>query len=123
MDDGYGGTKEAVCQGREVKEDSQDVPDTFRVLLSQRRRQINSTIHNLGKLILVRDLCRTFCFSMQFDIGMVLPAAVSFTLYLIIASILPHHANTTVSLILLAVVLGLPMVLIVIISRKWVYIG
>ncbi|KAJ7870902.1 glycosyltransferase family 2 protein [Mycena olivaceomarginata] len=105
------------------------VPDTFQVLLSQRRRWINSTIHNLAELILVRDLCGTFCFSMQFVIGMelagtlVLPAAISFTVYLIIASILPHHANTTISLILLAVVLGLPMVLIVITSRKWVYVG
>ncbi|KAJ7261281.1 chitin synthase-domain-containing protein [Mycena haematopus] len=105
------------------------VPDTFRVLLSQRRRWINSTIHNLAELILVRDLCGTFCFSMQFVIGMellgtlVLPAAISFTLYLIIASVLPHHPDTTVSLVLLAVVLGLPMVLIVITSRKWVYVG
>ncbi|KAF8170637.1 chitin synthase-domain-containing protein [Mycena galopus ATCC 62051] len=105
------------------------VPDTFQVLLSQRRRWINSTIHNLAELILVRDLCGTFCFSMQFVIGMelagtlVLPAAISFTLYLIIESVIPHHANTTVSLVLLAVVLGLPMVLIVITSRKWVYVG
>ncbi|KAJ7696111.1 chitin synthase-domain-containing protein [Mycena olivaceomarginata] len=51
------------------------------------------------------------------------PPPSSFTVYLIIASILPHHANTTISLILLAVVLGLPMVLIVITSRKWVYVG
>lgn len=41
------------------------VPDTFRILLSQRRRWINSTIHNLFELLFVRDLCGTFCFSMQ----------------------------------------------------------
>ena len=41
------------------------VPDTFSVLLSQRRRWINSTIHNLMELVLVRNLCGTFCFSMQ----------------------------------------------------------
>lgn len=41
------------------------VPDTFKVLLSQRRRWINSTVHNLMELFLVRDLCGTFCFSMQ----------------------------------------------------------
>ncbi|KAJ7222578.1 glycosyltransferase family 2 protein [Mycena pura] len=105
------------------------VPDTFRVLLSQRRRWINSTIHNLSELILVRDLCGTFCFSMQFVVGMelagtlVLPAAISFTLYLIIASILPHHTNTTVPLVLLAFVLGIPLVLIVITSRKIAYVG
>ncbi|CAL1694853.1 unnamed protein product [Somion occarium] len=45
------------------------VPDTFGVLLSQRRRWINSTIHNLAELLLVRDLCGTFCFSMQFVVA------------------------------------------------------
>jgi chitin synthase len=63
------------------------VPETFSVLLSQRRRWINSTIHNLMELILVRDLCGTFCFSMQFIIfieligTLVLPAAIAFTVY------------------------------------------
>jgi chitin synthase len=63
------------------------VPDTFMVLLSQRRRWINSTIHNLMELVLVRDLCGTFCFSMQFIVfieligTLVLPAAIAFTFY------------------------------------------
>ena len=105
------------------------VPDTFRVLLSQRRRWINSTIHNLAELLLVRDLCGTFCFSMQFVVGMelagtlVLPAAISFTLYLIIDSIIPGHTNTTIPLVLLAFVLGLPGLLIIVTSRKVAYIG
>jgi chitin synthase len=42
------------------------VPDEFRVLLSQRRRWINSTVHNLMELVRVPNLCGTFCFSMQF---------------------------------------------------------
>jgi chitin synthase len=41
------------------------VPDDFKTLLSQRRRWINSTIHNLMELVLVSNLCGTFCFSMQ----------------------------------------------------------
>ena len=41
------------------------VPDDFKTLLSQRRRWINSTIHNLMELVLVNNLCGTFCFSMQ----------------------------------------------------------
>lgn len=63
------------------------VPDSFSVLLSQRRRWINSTIHNLMELVLVRDLCGTFCFSMQFIVfieligTLVLPAAIAFTFY------------------------------------------
>lgn len=63
------------------------VPDEFMVLLSQRRRWINSTVHNLMELVLVRDLCGTFCFSMQFVVfielmgTLVLPAAIAFTFY------------------------------------------
>jgi chitin synthase len=41
------------------------VPDDFKTLLSQRRRWINSTVHNLMELVLVNELCGTFCFSMQ----------------------------------------------------------
>lgn len=71
------------------------VPDTFRVLLSQRRRWINSTIHNLFELLLVRDLCGTFCFSMQFVVFMelvgtlVLPAAIAFTIYILVLTCIP----------------------------------
>ncbi|KAI9487953.1 chitin synthase-domain-containing protein [Zychaea mexicana] len=103
------------------------VPDTFSVLLSQRRRWINSTIHNLMELVLVHDLCGTFCFSMQFVVFMelvgtlALPAAISFTLYLIILAILGKPA--IIPLILLALILGLPAVLIVMTSRKLVYVG
>ncbi|KAG2213305.1 hypothetical protein INT46_007518 [Mucor plumbeus] len=103
------------------------VPDTFMVLLSQRRRWINSTIHNLMELLFVHDLCGTFCFSMQFVIFMelvgtlALPAAISFTLYLIVMAILGQPA--LIPLILLALILGLPAVLIVMTSRKIVYVG
>ncbi|ORX51349.1 hypothetical protein DM01DRAFT_1324538 [Hesseltinella vesiculosa] len=103
------------------------VPDTFAVLLSQRRRWINSTIHNLMELLFVNDLCGTFCFSMQFVVFMelvgtlALPAAISFTLYLVILAMLGQPA--VVSLILLALILGLPAVLIVMTSRKLVYVG
>ena len=61
------------------------VPDSLKVLMSQRRRWINSTIHNLLELLLVRELCGTFCFSMQFVVFMeligtvTLPAAICFT--------------------------------------------
>ncbi|KAJ2387548.1 ATP-dependent RNA helicase, partial [Coemansia sp. RSA 2611] len=70
------------------------VPVTWRELLTQRRRWINSTIHNLLELVLVRDLCGTFCCSMQFLVLMdlignvVLPASVVFCYYLIAARII-----------------------------------
>ncbi|CAG8792607.1 15118_t:CDS:2, partial [Gigaspora rosea] len=104
------------------------VPDTFRVLRSQRRRWINSTVHNLLELVLIPDLCGTFCFSMQFVIFMelvgtvVLPAAISFTMYLIVISFF-QNPPPIVPLILLAAVLGLPAVLIMVTTRKVIYVG
>lgn len=95
------------------------VPDKFKVLLSQRRRWINSTVHNLFELVLVKDLCGTFCFSMQFVIfieligTLVLPAAITFTIYVIIVAIV-SKPTPVMSLVLLAVIFGLPGCLIVI---------
>ncbi|ODV77973.1 glycosyltransferase family 2 protein [Suhomyces tanzawaensis NRRL Y-17324] len=103
------------------------VPDTFKVLLSQRRRWINSTVHNLMELVLVKDLCGTFCFSMQFVVfidlvgTLVLPAAICFTLYVIIVAIV-SKPTPVMSLVLLAVVFGLPGLLIVITVSSFVYV-
>ncbi|KAJ3290560.1 Chitin synthase, class 3 [Rhizoclosmatium sp. JEL0117] len=104
------------------------VPDTFKVLLSQRRRWINSTIHNLMELLLVKDLCGTFCISMQFVIFMnlvgtvVLPAAITFTITILIMTATNVGADTEVPLILLALILGLPAVLILITANRPIYI-
>lgn len=103
------------------------VPTEFKVLLSQRRRWINSTVHNLMELVLVRDLCGVFCISMQFVVfielvgTLVLPAAISFTLYVIIISIV-KKPTPILSLILLALILGIPGVLIVVTASRWSYI-
>ncbi|KAF9222638.1 glycosyltransferase family 2 protein [Gyrodon lividus] len=106
------------------------VPDTFSVLLSQRRRWINSTIHNLMELVLVRNLCGTFCFSMQFVVFMdllgtvVLPIAIGLTYMLIVGMILqpPTTFQEAIPLMLLTSVLGLPAILILITTRKIVYV-
>ncbi|KAF8504120.1 glycosyltransferase family 2 protein [Gautieria morchelliformis] len=93
------------------------VPDTFSVLLSQRRRWINSTIHNLMELVRVRNLCGTFCFSMQFVVFMdllgtvVLPVAICLT-----------YSLVAIPLMLLLAVIGLPAVLILLTTRKVVYV-
>ncbi|KAJ3042952.1 Chitin synthase, class 3 [Rhizophlyctis rosea] len=103
------------------------VPEQFKVLLSQRRRWINSTIHNLLELVLVRDLCGIFCFSMQFVVlleligTVVLPAAISFTLYLIISAIIKRTAEL-IPFLMLAAILGLPGFLIIVTTRKIVYV-
>ncbi|VEU21477.1 DEKNAAC102572 [Brettanomyces naardenensis] len=103
------------------------VPDKFKVLLSQRRRWINSTVHNLMELAMVKDLCGTFCFSMQFVITvqligtLVLPVSITFTLYIIFVAIF-SSTKPIMSLILMAVVFGLPAVLIVITISNPMYI-
>ncbi|KAI9684589.1 MAG: Chitin synthase, class 3 [Bathelium mastoideum] len=108
------------------------VPDEFKVLLSQRRRWINSTVHNLMELVLVRDLCGTFCFSMQFVVfielvgTLVLPAAISFTIYVIALAIkaaVTHTAAPTIPLVLLVLILGLPAVLIVLTAHRFSYVA
>jgi chitin synthase len=106
-------------------------PDTFSVLLSQRRRWINSTVHNLMELVRVRNLCGTFCFSMQFVVFMdlvgtvVLPVAICLTGALIVNSIItpPKSFQEAIPLMLLAAVLGLPAVLILITTRKVIYVA
>lgn len=106
-------------------------PDTFSVLLSQRRRWINSTIHNLMELVQVQNLCGTFCFSMQFVVFMdllgtvVLPVAICLTYSLIVNMALspPNSFAKAIPLLLLIAVLGLPGILILITSRKVVYIA
>lgn len=103
------------------------VPDKFKVLLSQRRRWINSTVHNLMELVMVKDLCGTFCFSMQFVIGieligtLVLPAAISFTIYVIVVAIV-SRPTPVLSLVLLAIILGLPGLVIVVTASRWSYV-
>ncbi|KAI0224699.1 hypothetical protein L0F63_006516 [Massospora cicadina] len=107
------------------------VPDEFSVLLSQRRRWINSTIHNLLELVLVRNLCGTFCFSMQFVIFMeligtvVLPVAIIMTFVLII-NVSQSQINSLASsmpLVMLLAVLVSPALLILITSRKLIYVA
>lgn len=102
------------------------IPDSLWVLISQRRRWINSTIHNLMELALVRDLCGTFCFSMQFIISLellgsvVLPAATFFTIYMIINSFTSSDPQI-LPLILLAAIILLPTLVSVLTIRRWIY--
>ncbi|CAG8759746.1 17569_t:CDS:2, partial [Gigaspora margarita] len=103
------------------------VPNTFSVLLSQRRRWINSTIHNLLELVLVSDLCGIACLSMQFVIMLdiigtvVLPSALCFTFYLIFTSVFDDYIQI-LPLVLLILILGLPGMLVIITTHKIVYL-
>ncbi|KAK7044964.1 glycosyltransferase family 2 protein [Favolaschia claudopus] len=105
------------------------VPDTFSVLLSQRRRWINSTIHNLMELTLVRNLCGTFCFSMQFVVSMdllgtvVLPITnlLIYTLIVMTALSPPKTFEEAIPVVLLVAGLGLPAILILLTTGKVIY--
>ncbi|KAI8978405.1 chitin synthase [Pilobolus umbonatus] len=103
------------------------VPDEFKVLLSQRRRWINSTVHNLMELVMVSDLCGIGCFSMQFSVfidllgTLVLPVAVPMTIFLIVQSATSSSPQWD-SVGLLIAVLTLPALLIGITSFNLVYI-
>ncbi|KAF9115880.1 hypothetical protein BGX27_005946 [Mortierella sp. AM989] len=107
------------------------VPDEFSVLLSQRRRWINSTIHNLLELVLVRNLCGTFCFSMQFVILMeligtvVLPVAMCLMVALIatLATMTITTFSQAVPLALLIFTTSMPAILILITTGKLIYIA
>lgn len=102
------------------------VPSQFKVLLSQRRRWINSTIHNYFELVLVDKLCGTFCCSMQFVVLMelmgtiVLPAAIVFTGVLLFFAVIGQPA--WIPLIMLFGILGLPAVLILLTTREISYL-
>lgn len=104
------------------------VPDSFAVLLSQRRRWINSTVHNLMELALVSDLCGIACLSMQFVVvidlisSIVLPAAILLLLAFFVNLGFTDSPQYQPLFILLAT-LGLPALLILFTAKKVSYIG
>jgi chitin synthase len=105
-----------------------NAPDRWSVLLSQRRRWINSTVHNLLELLFLPQLCGFCCFSMRFVVFLdlfstvVQPAAVLYLLYLVYTLVFEDFTFPLISIILLAAIYGLQ-VLIFIIKRQWQHIG
>ncbi|KAI1314517.1 hypothetical protein EDD11_002033 [Mortierella claussenii] len=103
-------------------------PDRWSVLLSQRRRWINSTIHNLAELMFLPEMCGFCCFSMRFVVfldlfgTLTLPASVVYLIYLIVIVATGMETLPKISLILLGAVYGLQ-ALIFIIKRQWQHIG
>ena len=103
-------------------------PETWGVLLSQRRRWINSTIHNLAELVWLKDLCGFCCFSMRFVVfidlfgTIILPATCGYLGYLIYRVATHSGQFPLISIIMIASVYGLQAV-IFIIKRQWQHIG
>lgn len=100
-----------------------NAPDRWPVLLSQRRRWINSTVHNLGELIFLPQLCGFCCFSMRFVVmldllsTLVMPAVVCYLVYLIYQLSVSTSQVPLISIITLAGVYGLQAI-IFILRRK-----
>jgi chitin synthase len=103
-------------------------PETWSILLSQRRRWINSTIHNLAELVFLKDLCGFCCFSMRFVVfidlfgTLVLPSICAYLVYLIYAVSSGTGQFPMFSIIMLGAVYGLQ-ALIFIIKRQWQHVG
>ncbi|KAF2137175.1 glycosyltransferase family 2 protein [Aplosporella prunicola CBS 121167] len=103
-------------------------PEEWSILLSQRRRWINSTIHNLAELVQLKGLCGFCCFSMRIVVfidlfgTVILPATCGYIAYLIYKVVGQHGAFPMISIIMLAAVYGLQAI-IFIARRQWQHVG
>ncbi|KAI9828242.1 MAG: hypothetical protein M1826_006068 [Phylliscum demangeonii] len=103
-------------------------PETWGVLVSQRRRWINSTIHNLAELVFLKEMCGFCCFSMRFIVfidlfgTIILPATCAYLGYLVYKVATHSGQFPLISIIMLAAVYGLQ-ALIFIFKRQWQHVG
>ncbi|KAI8319291.1 hypothetical protein GQ54DRAFT_293074 [Martensiomyces pterosporus] len=103
-------------------------PDTWSVLLSQRRRWINSTVHNLVELVFLPEMCGFCCFSMRFVVfidllgTLTMPCTLFYLAYLAYLAISKIADIGYISLILIAAIYGLQAIIFVL-KRQWQHIG
>ncbi|XJO72276.1 hypothetical protein BDV3_003415 [Batrachochytrium dendrobatidis] len=106
-----------------------NAPSSWSVLISQRRRWINSTVHNLLELLTLHNLCGFCVFSMRFVVFLdlfatvVAPAGVVYVVYLIVSLVTDEDAQVPmISILMLATIYGLQ-VIIFVLKREWQHIG
>ncbi|CAJ2514270.1 Uu.00g023890.m01.CDS01 [Anthostomella pinea] len=103
-------------------------PDTWAVFMSQRRRWINSTVHNLIELVPMEQLCGFCCFSMRFIVfvdllsTVVQPVVIAYIIYLIVLVSTAATVVPVTSFIMLGAIYGLQAI-IFIVRRKWEMVG
>ncbi|KAG6041677.1 hypothetical protein E4U41_002951 [Claviceps citrina] len=103
-------------------------PDSWQVFLSQRRRWINSTVHNLIELIPMAQLCGFCCFSMRFVVfidlmsTVVQPVTIAYLVYLVVLVATKGTVVPVTAFVLLGAIYGLQAI-IFILRRKWEMVG
>jgi chitin synthase len=103
-------------------------PDSWSVFLSQRRRWINSTVHNLVELVPMSQMCGFCCFSMRFIVmvdlfsTIIQPVTVAYIAYLIYLCVTSTNNIPITSLVMLGAIYGLQ-ALIFLLRRRWEMIG
>ncbi|KAM0425501.1 hypothetical protein ACHAPT_009290 [Fusarium lateritium] len=103
-------------------------PESWKVLLSQRRRWINSTIHNLVELMRLENMCGVCCFSMRAVVfadlfgTIIFPATSVYLAYLMYRVITNTGQFPMISIVLLAATYGLQ-ALLFLLKRQWQHIG
>ncbi|KAJ1880663.1 hypothetical protein LPJ57_002113, partial [Coemansia sp. RSA 486] len=103
-------------------------PEKWSVLLSQRRRWINSTIHNLAELMFLKDMCGFCFFSMRFVVFLdlfgtiTMPTTLFYFGYLIYVAVTGLADVGYISLILIGAIYGVQAI-IFILRREWQHIG
>ncbi|KAJ3287115.1 hypothetical protein HDU79_005969 [Rhizoclosmatium sp. JEL0117] len=106
-------------------------PAKFAVLLSQRRRWINSTVHNLMELLTLNNLCGVCCFDMRFVVfidlfaTVVQPATLAYIVYLVYAATAlgpDQFSFPLISILMIAAIYGFQ-VIIFMLKREWQHIG
>ncbi|KAL4401910.1 chitin synthase [Malassezia pachydermatis] len=103
-------------------------PDSWKVLLSQRRRWINSTVHNLVELLKTPQLCGFCLFSMRFIVmidllsTIIAPVTIGYLVYLVIVVAVDGGTIPLTSIVLLCAIYGLQAI-IFILHRRFDMIG
>lgn len=99
------------------------VPDTFKVLLSQRRRWINSTFHNMWQLMKIKIQCGFCCLSMNVIVildlvfFMILPSGLIYAIIYTYSVIVDDESINIVTIALYIALIGFQMIIFLVRSR------